>query len=72
MAAALVLGYVLTNGLVDAKVLSTDYQLLALIVGMAILSWLLGRAAPRLVTLRVAVEGEELDYPLERRSKLQP
>jgi hypothetical protein len=62
---ALFLGGEFTDRLVKAGVLPRNGAFVGLFALLVILSWPVIRAAPRLVTLRVAYDGETLEYPLE-------
>lgn len=53
-----------TDRLVRAGVLPKG-AFLGLFVLLVIISWPVTRSAPRLVTLRVAYDGEALEYPLD-------
>jgi len=62
---ALVVAGELADHLARAGVISTNAAFLGAFVLLAILSWPVTRSIPRLVTLRVAYDGEILQFPLD-------
>jgi hypothetical protein len=64
-AAALVLAAEIADHLVKAGVFPKNGAYLGVFVLLAIVSWTVGRAVPRLVTFRLAYDGEILQYPLD-------
>jgi uncharacterized membrane protein len=62
----LITGNELSDYMQDAGILGKNLALAFVLVFLVIIAAVLGRAAPRLVTLRLAGELDKLEYPLER------